>query len=107
MHAELSGWECGFLTAFGSQSFAKNEEESIGYSSYDTVMNYISDRLLTDLCIVQGNLELFLKNNVLMPRVKIWEINMKDLGFGVNLYATNVLNHYFPGDSETGLGRSD
>ena len=28
-------------------------------------------------------------------------------GFGVNLYATNVLNHYFPGDSETGLGRSD
>ena len=82
MHAELSGWECGFLIAFGSQSFAKNEEESIGYSSYDTVMNYISDRLLTDLCIVQGNLELFLKNNVLMPRVKIWEINMKDLGFG-------------------------
>jgi len=107
MKADLAGWECGFSIAFGSQNFAKDEKVPIGYSSYDTVMNYISDKLLSDLCIVRGNLEVFLKSEVLPGSSNLWDINMKDLAFGLDIYSSRVLDHYFPNENEDGLAKSD
>ena len=101
MKSELSGWECGFLTAFGDKDFGKDPQVAIGYSSYDTVMNYISDRLLSDVCIVRGNLELFLRSEIVPDGTELWDITMKDLAFGVNIYSAKVLNHYFPGENDT------
>lgn len=100
MRSELAGWECGFLTAFGNQDFSKNQEISIGYSNYDFVMSYISDRLLSDLCIVRANLEVYLRNEVITSGSYLWDINMKDLAFGINMYASDVLDHYFPSEND-------
>lgn len=95
---DISGWECGFTAAFANEDFGKDGEVAIGYSSYDTVMNYINDRILSDVCVQRGNFELYLSSEILLPGQKKWEINRNDLVNGVNLYLTEVLNHYFPGE---------
>ena len=100
MKAELSGWECGLLIAFGNQDFSEDQEIPIGYSDYYHVMNYISDKILSDLCIVQENLEVYLWEEVI-PGKQIWDINLKDLAFGVNIYSAKVLDHYFPDENDT------
>lgn len=103
MKSELAGWECGFRTAFSGQDFMKDENVPIGYSSYDTVMSYISGRFLGNLCLPRGNLETFLVDEVILAGQSIWEISSKDLSAGINIYTLNALDHYFPDEGEEGL----
>jgi hypothetical protein len=103
MKADIAGWECGLLTAFANQDFSEDQELPIGYSNYDYVMNYISDSLLSDLCIERGNLELYLRSEIVPNAEYLWEINMQDLTFGINIYSAIVLKHYFPDENDPGV----
>uniref|UniRef100_A0A7S3QD00 Uncharacterized protein n=1 Tax=Chaetoceros debilis TaxID=122233 RepID=A0A7S3QD00_9STRA len=102
MKKELAAWECGFRTAFSGQDFLKDENAPIGYSSYDTVMSY-TGKFLQNLCLLRGNLETFLVNEVILSGQSIWDISSKDLSAGINIYTTNALDHYFPDEGEEGL----
>jgi len=105
MKKELAAWECGFRTAFSGQDFLKDENAPIGYSSYDTVMSY-TGKFLQNLCLLRGNLETFLVNEVILSGQSIWEISSKDLSAGINIYTTNALGHYFPDEGEEGVNRT-
>lgn len=102
MRAEMAGWECGLNTAFGYLPFGNDENIAIGNSHYGDVMDYIDQKILSDMCIDRINLDLYLKNEILTPGYNSWDINMKDLTFGVNAYVGEVFNYYFPDLGENG-----
>ena len=93
-------WECDLETAFVNQDFTI----SLGYSNYEDVMSYISGKILSDVCIVRDNLEFYLMNKVINGGYALHDITLNDLALGVNEYLEKVLDHYFPGENESGLG---
>lgn len=100
MNSELMCWECDLETAFVNQDFTI----SLGYSNYEDVMSYISGKILSDVCIVRDNLEFYLMNKVINGGYALHDITLNDLALGVNEYLEKVLDHYFPGENESGLG---
>ncbi len=103
MKAELAGWECGLTLAFGTKPFTQNVELPIGYKDYNSVMDYVEDKLLSDFCVATRELESYLKTEILDQGESLWTISLSDLTWGANSYTYHVLNYYFPDEGEVGL----
>ncbi len=101
MKAELAGWECGLVVAFATQEFSKNVNYPIGYSHFDDVVDYVSDKLFVNFCINSTDFETFLQNEIVEEGNTIWTINLSDFTRGVNIYTSEVLNYYFPDEDDT------
>lgn len=106
MKAELAGWECGIVTAFGTFDFATNVDLPIGFQNYGDVINYANVKILSDLCIDSTDVESYLKNKILPQGASLlWTISLSDFTKGLNEYAAAALNYYFP-DNGDSLGLS-
>lgn len=107
MEAEIAGLECGFLVAFGAESFIQDTTLSIGPTSYEHVIDYINLKLFKDLCIDAQDFELFLSSEILPSGSEKHNINIQDLTKGINLYTSEAMNYYFYSleDENNGLDR--
>jgi len=103
MKAELAGWECGLVTAFGTTSFVQNVDAPIGFTHYNDVMDYVEKKLLSDFCVDTIELESYLEKEILEEGQNLWTISLNDLTRGANSYTYKVLDYYFPDEEENGL----
>lgn len=96
MKTELAGWECGLVTAFGTQQFAKDISNPIGSMYYNEVLTYTDNKILSDFCVNKEDFELFVKNEFVFNGDILWNINLGDFTRAVNIYTATALNYYFP-----------
>jgi uncharacterized phage infection (PIP) family protein YhgE len=101
-------WSCDFRNAFSGATFVQSFNEPIGSANYESVMTYVRNRVLTDLCADRNDVENYLTINYAQNGViPLVEITSNQLIEGVSNYSREVLNYYFPTGEETGLTPQD
>jgi len=91
----VANWDCSFRDVFSDQGFIRNGAVPIPESVYMEVIDYIDDRILSNLCL--GIVDF---TNYLEFRYNERPATMNHLISGVEGYTTAALNHYFPDDEE-------
>lgn len=93
-------WNCDYVSAFSGSDFAADANIAIPSGSYDSVMDYVETRVLTDLCLDRSDFELYLSVNF-MPNGD--GLTSSELVSGVSMYTSDALDHYFPDSGEGGV----
>jgi hypothetical protein len=101
-------WSCDYRNTFSGATFVESFNEPVGSANYESVMSYVQNSVLTDLCLNRTDFETYLtidfaQNGVVSPV----EITSNQLTEGVSNYTGDVLNYYFPTGDETGLTPQD
>jgi len=93
-------WNCDYINAFAGTSFAEDYSIRIPSGNYDSVIDYVENRVLTDLCLDRSDFELYLSVNF-MPNGD--GLTSNELISGVSMYTSGALNYYFPDANEAGV----
>jgi hypothetical protein len=93
-------WNCDYINTFSGASFVQDYNVPIESGSYDSVLDYVESRVLTNLCLDRADFELYLSINF-MPNGD--GLTSSELISGVSMYSSDALNHYFPDSGEAGV----
>ena len=100
MKQRTQSWNCDYINEFAGSSFTQDYNVPIPGGDYDSVMDFVESRVLTDLCLDRSAFELYLSVNF-MPSGD--GLTSNELISGMALYTSAALNYYFPDSVETGL----
>ncbi|KAI2506554.1 hypothetical protein MHU86_7869 [Fragilaria crotonensis] len=97
-----SSWDCDFREFFLTEPFVSNRNASIGTGSYPEVMDYIDERILSDLCLDKTDFEAFLGNYV--NSADLSNASFDQLQQAVGEYTGLAIQYYFtPGFAPNSL----
>jgi outer membrane murein-binding lipoprotein Lpp/uncharacterized protein YukE len=94
---QVSFWDCSFRDVFRGQPFVVNEDLLIG-SALSTVLEYVEERVLSELCINTTDFTSYLDSSYGLNFV-----SSNQLYQGVAVYTSLVLSFYYPTGGEEGL----
>jgi uncharacterized coiled-coil DUF342 family protein len=101
-----SSWDCDFREFFLTEPFVSNRTASIGTESYQDVIDYIDDRILSDLCLDNADFEAFLGNFV--NAAQLSDASFYQLQQAVGEYTDLAIQYYFtPGFASNSITLSE
>jgi hypothetical protein len=89
-----SFWDCDFREYFLVETFAVNRNSPVGASAYPEVIDYIEERVLSDLCLDTTDFELFLASEY-VGSPQVWDASFNQLQQAVGLYTDLAVQYYF------------
>mmetsp|Transcript_8516 Transcript_8516/g.14124 ORF Transcript_8516/g.14124 Transcript_8516/m.14124 type:complete len:517 (-) Transcript_8516:1052-2602(-) len=87
-------WDCDFREYFLVEPFTTNRNAPVGVSAYPEVIEYIEDRVLSDLCLNTTDFELFLASEY-VGSPQVWDASFNQLQQAVGLYTDLAVYYYF------------
>ena len=99
----VTGWDCDFRSYFLTKPFATDRSAPIGQENYSDVLEYVDERVLSELCLSRSDFEGYLKAEYIQGGLLTTNQLMK----GVAAYTSNAIDYYFPDDNDTGLTSLD
>lgn len=101
----ISRWDCDFQSFFLTEPFATNRTIPIGKANYPRVMEYVDERVLSELCLDESDFERYMETDLLVSPERA---TMNQIVSRVSFYTTGALEYYFPsGDSDEGVTSED
>lgn len=100
---KVSRWDCDFFQYFMTKPFATDHSQSIGEDDYLNVLEYVDERILSELCLDPEDFELYLEARFASPQ----QITTNQLVSTVSSYTSDALQFYFPSGDSTGLSSLD
>ena len=97
----ISYWDCSFRDVFRGETFVLNEDILIG-GALPEVLEYIEDRVLSELCLNATDFELYLDS-----RYGLNLVSANQLYQSVATYSSRAMSFYFPDEGEVGLTPED
>ncbi|CAJ1962278.1 unnamed protein product [Cylindrotheca closterium] len=95
------GWNCDYRGVFVGRAYAVNSMAAIPSTEFDGMMDYVSERVLDELCLDRTDFTMFLG----LPEYR--PLNTNRLNAAVTIYTERAIDWYFPEDNETGLTQDD
>lgn len=81
---------------------------SIGASDYPDVIEYLEERVLSEVCVDTADFELFLETEyVQQGQIPPFNVTTNEMKRAVQLYTRSALTHYFPNSDLPGDGPDD
>lgn len=94
-----SHWDCDFREFFLTESFVSDRNTSIGTGSFQEVMQYIDDRILSDLCLDKADFEAFL--GAYINSTQLSNASFNQMQQAVGRYTDLAVQYYFTPDFAT------
>ena len=94
-----SNWDCDFREYFLTESFTSNRNASIGTGSFEFVMDYIDERVLSDLCLEKSDFESFLGEYI--DSAQLSDASFNQMQQAVGEYTDLALGFYFTANNTT------
>lgn len=94
---QVNAWDCAFRDIFRGESFVVEEDSAIGDSHLDSVLQYVEERVLSELCLDRNDFESFV-----IRRYTTSNITTNELYQAVALYTNAALDYFFPDPGEEG-----
>ena len=98
----LSNWDCALKDQFATESFAEDGDVAIPSNRYQEVIDYVEERVLSELCLDTNDFEQYLDD-----RYGGQDITINRMVSGVQRYTMTALDYYFPESGEVGLSPFD
>lgn len=95
----ISSWDCDYRDIFREEAFGTDFSAPI--TDIDSVIVYVEERVLSELCLDASDFELYLTSTYAE------DLNSFRLVRGVLEYTTEALDFYFPETDEEGLTAAD
>lgn len=95
------GWNCDYNSVFGGETFVQNYNTQISATDLDRIMDYVSNRVLDELCLDQEDFMRFLELPQYTP------LTSNRLNSAMTVYAERAIDYYFPDRNENGLTWED
>jgi len=95
-------WDCAYRDHFGDDQFGKDDKVPIPPQRFDAVMDYVDQRVLSEICLTLDDFENFLDNKFDDP---VYTTN--HIVSGIASYAYQAFDFYFPDKGEAGLSEAD
>jgi len=102
-HQRVAGWDCALRDQFAMEAFANNDDEPIPADRFGDVMEYVDERVLSDLCLDKSNFEDYLEGRY----TGMNDMTVRRLVTSVQSYTWSAIDHYFPEKGEIGLSPED
>ena len=90
-----SFWDCDFREYFLTEEFTQNRNEPIGVEFFPEVLDYVHDRVLSDLCLSRDGFETFLVIDGYVD-LSPSDASFNDVLRAVGRYTDLAIDHYFP-----------
>lgn len=101
-HQRVANWDCALRDTFVLEAFASDENLAIPNNLMSDVMDFVDERVLSDLCLDLNDFQ-----NYLTDRYGNGDITTSRLVTSVQRYTWDALDYYFPEDGEEGLTGED
>jgi hypothetical protein len=100
-------WDCAYHDYFGEHDFAFDQrleipEQDVEGGIFDKVIEYVNDRVMSELCLSVADFEEYLEEIFNEP---VYTSN--HIISGMTMYTTLALDHYFPDENDAGLTPDD
>merc|ERR1711862_589887 len=101
--------DCAYRDMFRLDDFVNDDRLPIGAGSYPGVIEYVDERVLSELCLSTPDFEIYLDNRWVQQGVQPPVLaTTNDLITSVQLYTMAAMDYYFPDRaSEDGLSQTD
>jgi septal ring factor EnvC (AmiA/AmiB activator) len=100
---KISRWDCDFQSYFMTKSFGTDRSQVIGENDYLDVLEYVDERILSELCLDPADFAGRLEERYESPP----KITTNQLLIIVSAYTSDVLDYYFPSGDNIGLSSLD
>jgi hypothetical protein len=97
----ITNWDCDYRDIFRVFAFGNDFDLVLPSADENMVISYVSDRVLSELCLDRTDFEQYLFNTISQG------LTSNRLMTGVLVYTTTALDYYFPEPSEDGLSALD
>jgi len=97
--SKITNWDCEYAIVFNDRDWGS--DKSLPIDDLDTVIGYVDERVLEELCLDGSNFESYLTTTY--PDY----ISTMRLKAGIVIYTNAALDYYFPEADETGLSFQD
>lgn len=95
------GWNCDYNSIFGGRTYTQNYNVEIPSTDINSIMDYVSNRVLDELCFDLDDFTSFLELPEYSPLTSF------RLNAAVTIYTERALDWYFPEADEDGLTKDD
>lgn len=95
----LTMWDCDFRSYFLAEPFTQDRRQPIGSEAYPKVLDYVEERVLSELCLSTRDFELYVQAQFGVPS----NLTVTQLTTAVAVYSSNALEYYFPDGGDSGL----
>merc|ERR1711933_251846 len=104
-HQSVASWDCNFADRFRSEEFSSDWNQKILPSESNTVMEYINDRVLSNLCLSPTDFDRFIEDRY--PDSKSTGVSVNQLQTVVERYTMAAFDYYFPDNDSVDSGLTD
>eukprot|EP00526_Cylindrotheca_closterium_P011672 CAMPEP_0113615586 /NCGR_PEP_ID=MMETSP0017_2-20120614/7782_1 /TAXON_ID=2856 /ORGANISM="Cylindrotheca closterium" /LENGTH=484 /DNA_ID=CAMNT_0000524837 /DNA_START=49 /DNA_END=1503 /DNA_ORIENTATION=+ /assembly_acc=CAM_ASM_000147 len=101
-HQRVADWDCGLRAQYALEPFAQDDSITIPSDKYNSVIDFVDGRVLSDLCLSRSNFESYLTG-----RYPSGGISVDRLVTSVRRYTWDAIDHYFPEKGEEGLTKEN
>jgi len=95
------GWNCDYNIVFGGKTYITDYNTEIPTGDQNEIMDYVSNRVLDELCLDRNDFTAFLQLPQYTP------LTSNKLNSAMTIYAERALDWYFPESNENGLTHDD
>jgi len=95
------GWNCDYNSVFGGRTYTQNYNAEIPTTDFNSIMDYVSNRVLDELCFDRDDFTVFLGLPEYTP------LTSNRLNAAMTIYTARALDWYFPERNENGLSHDD
>jgi len=95
------GWSCDYNSVFGGRTFTLDYNAEIPTTEFNSVMDYVANRALDELCLDRNDFTEFLALPEYTP------LTSNRLNAAMTIYTGRALDWYFPEVNENGLTQDD
>ncbi|CAJ1939624.1 unnamed protein product [Cylindrotheca closterium] len=95
------GWNCDYNSVFGGRTYTQDYNVEIPATDFRSIMDYVSNRVLDELCFDRNDFTVFLGLPEYTP------LTSNRLNAAMTIYTERALDWYFPEANENGLTHND
>ena len=100
---QIASWDCDYRDIFAGENFAQDFGAEISPELEPSILEYVNDRVLSELCLDLKDFQMALKDESMGGSLTSWKLLRV-----VSAYTEAALDFYFPpGDADHGLGPTD
>jgi chromosome segregation ATPase len=101
-HQRVANWDCALRDQYALEEFANDDNIAIPEDRITGVLEYVDERVLSDLCLDKGDFNSYLEDEYTLN-----DVTIARLVTAVQKYTWDALDYYFPEEGETGLSDVD